>query len=52
MAEHADRQGYCFPSHRRLAYMCEVSESTVHRMIKVLVARKLVTIERRFNEDG
>lgn len=32
--------------------MCEVSESTVGRMIKVLVARKLVTIERRFNQDG
>ena len=34
LAEHADQSGYCFPGLQRLASMCEVSESTAHRMIK------------------
>jgi hypothetical protein len=52
LAEHADATGYCYPSLRRVAAMCEVSESTARRMIKRLVLRQLVTIERRVNANG
>lgn len=52
LAEHADQSGYCFPSLQRLARMCEISESTAHRMVNSLASRKLITIERRFNENG
>lgn len=52
LAEHADQFGYCFPGLQRLASMCQVSESTAHRMIRLLVSRNLITIERRFNENG
>ncbi len=52
LAEHADQSGYCFPSLQRLAIMCDISESTAHRMLKVLVSRELIAIERRFNTNG
>src|SRR4051812_1435860 len=52
LAEHADDDGYCFPGLQRLASMCGVSESTAHRMIRSLVSRDLITIERRFNKNG
>lgn len=52
LAEHADQSGYCFPGLRRLATMCEVSESTARRMIKLLASRGFVTVERRFNKNG
>lgn len=52
LAELADRDGVCFPSHAYLADSCEVSESTVRRMIRLLVSRNLLAIERRFRADG
>jgi hypothetical protein len=52
LAELADRDGACFPSHAYLADNCEVSASTVRRMIRLLVSRKLLVIERRFRADG
>src|SRR5687768_16265112 len=52
LAEHADQSGYCFPSLQRLARMCEISESTAHRMVNVLAHRKLIAIERRFSDNG
>ena len=52
LAELADRDGVCFPSHAYLADSCEVSESTVRRMIRLLASRKLLVIERRFRADG
>ena len=52
LADLADDSGYCFPSHDHLMKMCEISERTVRRMITLLVAAKLITIERRFNGNG
>jgi hypothetical protein len=52
LADLADHAGYCFPSHRYLAYVAEVSDSSVRRLISELVARELVAIERRFNQNG
>jgi hypothetical protein len=52
LAELADRDGVCFPSHSYLADTCEISESTVRRMIRLLVSRNLVAAERRFHFDG
>ena len=52
LADLADDTGYCFPGHEYVANKCEVSQRTVRRMIALLVARRLVTIERRFNSNG
>lgn len=52
LADLADAEGVCFPSHAYLADSCEVSESTVRRMIRLLITRNLVTVERRFHRDG
>lgn len=52
LAEIANPTGYCFPSHAYLAESCELSESTVRRMIKLLASRKLLTIKRRFHKNG
>ena len=52
LADLADRAGYCFPSHQYVAYVAEISKSTVRRRINELLIRKLVAIERRFNQHG
>ena len=52
LADTADESGYCFPSHAHLAHKCELSESTVRRMLNVLASRKLLRIEPRFNQNG
>ena len=52
LADLADAEGVCFPSHARLADSCEVSESTVRRMIRLLISRNLIAVERRFRGDG
>jgi len=52
LADMADEAGYCFPSHDHLAHKCEVSESTVRRMLNMLASRKLLRIEPRFNQNG
>jgi DNA-binding FadR family transcriptional regulator len=39
LADDADDRGFCFPSHRRIARKCSVTERSVRRMIGVLAAR-------------
>jgi hypothetical protein len=48
----ADDRGYCFPSLAYLVFVCEISESSVRRTIKELIARKLVAIEPRYSDNG
>jgi len=49
--DEADDRGFCFPSHRHLAYKCSISERGVRRMIGLLVTHHHVSIECRFKKD-
>jgi hypothetical protein len=52
LAHLANKHDLCWPSIAYLADVCELGESTVRRMIQELAARKLLTIERRFGDNG
>ena len=42
LAEHADPDGYCFPSYERIARMCDCDRSTVYRRLDRLTSLGLV----------
>ena len=52
LADEADDSGFCFPSHRRLAWKCTASERTVRRMVTLLASQHHLEIEPRFAKDG
>lgn len=49
-ADNEDRT--CYPSIKRLADDCEISESSVKRHLKTLADRKLITIETQLRDNG
>lgn len=49
---HNGETGECFPSHKRLAKLCECSDRDVRRQINKLVDLGLVTIENRSRDNG
>jgi hypothetical protein len=51
LADEADDNGFCFPSHRRLAWKCTISERTVRRMISLLASQSFLSVESRFAKD-
>ena len=51
LADEADDTGFCFPSQRRLAWKCTISERTARRMVSLLASKSYVTIEPRFAKD-
>src|SRR5262252_10246152 len=51
LADEADDSGFCFPSQRRLAWKCTISERTARRMVSLLASKSYVTIEPRFAKD-
>lgn len=51
LADEADDRGFCFPSVRRLAGKCSITERSVQRIMRVLVARAYVSVEQRFRKD-
>src|SRR4051812_37153074 len=51
LADEANDQGYCFPSHRHLSDKCNISERTVRRMLGLLIDGDLVSIEHRFRSN-
>ena len=51
LADDADDNGFCFPSQRRLAWKCTISERTARRMVSLLASKSYVTIEPRFSKD-
>ena len=52
VANLADENGFCFPSHAYLARVTEMSERSVQRSIERLVAAGLLTKQKRFNDNG
>jgi hypothetical protein len=52
LRRHADQRGVCFPSRRRLAALCQMSESTLDRSMKELVQIGALRMERRQTDDG
>ena len=47
LADEADDTGFCFPSQRRLAAKCSVTDRTVRRMLVELETKGCVMLERR-----
>lgn len=52
IADEANDDGYCFPSHRRLAEKCSINERSVRRMIGLSTADGYVVVKHRFNKRG
>jgi hypothetical protein len=48
LADEADDAGFCFPSHRRIAQKCSLSDRSVRRMIAALSAAGYVAVASRF----
>lgn len=51
LADEADDRGFCFPSVRHLAHKCSISERSVQRIVRLLVAHAYVSIQARFRKD-
>jgi hypothetical protein len=52
IADEANDEGYCFPSHRHLAQKCSINERSVRRMIGVSAADGYVVVKKRFTNRG
>ena len=52
LSDEADDRGYCFPSQRRLAEKCSITERSVRRMLALLVELERIGVEQRFKKDG
>ena len=52
LADEADDDGYCFPSQRRLAAKCSITDRTVRRVLLELTTKRYVSLEVRRRGDG
>ena len=52
LADEANDEGLCFPSQRRLASKCSITDRTVRRMLVELEAKGYVRLEPRQRADG
>jgi len=52
LADEADDDGYCFPSQRRLAAKCSITDRTVRRALLELTTKRYVRLEVRRRADG
>jgi len=52
LADEADDDGYCFPSQRRLAAKCSITDRTVRRVLLELTTKGYVRLEMRRRRDG
>jgi hypothetical protein len=52
LADEADDDGYCFPSQRRLAAKCSITDRTVRRVLLELTTQRYVRLEVRRRGDG
>ena len=51
LADEADDSGFCFPSHRRIAMKCSISDRTVRRVLSELEAAGYLSVETRYRGD-
>lgn len=51
LADEADDMGFCFPSHRRLATKCSITDRTVRRILGELADRGFLVVETRHRPD-
>jgi hypothetical protein len=49
LADEADDSGFCFPSHRRIAQKCSITERSVRRLIRLLATDRYLVVQQRFN---
>ena len=49
---HNGETGDCYPSLSRLAKCCEMDKSAVHRHIGTLTTKGLISVKRRWRDDG
>jgi Helix-turn-helix domain len=49
LADEANDTGFCFPSHRRIAQKCSITERSVRRMIRLLADGHYLIVQQRFN---
>lgn len=47
LCHHANQDGKCFPSRKRLAELCGVSVDMIDKMVKLLVEKNLLTKQKR-----
>ncbi len=52
LADAADDQGVCWPSVPTVAVKCRVSDRTIRRVMRTLVARRLMISDQRYRKDG
>lgn len=52
IADNANDSGVAFPSIKSLAKHCSISQRTVQRIIQSLAAEGLITVEKRYRDDG
>jgi len=52
LADIADDQGVCWPSHPILAAKCSLTDRSVRRVLTLLQAQDLVVVEPRFKTNG
>ena len=52
LADAADDDGECYPSHKWLGRKCNVSDRTVRRVLALLQHQGLLLVQSRFHGDG
>jgi predicted ArsR family transcriptional regulator len=52
LADHADREGKCWPSVARLAEYCGITDRNVRKHMVVLVKKGLVEVQPRYDPEG
>jgi hypothetical protein len=52
LADIADDQGVCWPSHKTLARKCTLSDRTLRRVLTLLQSQQLLEVASRVRKDG
>jgi hypothetical protein len=52
LADIADDQGVCWPSHKTLAFKCTLTDRTIRRMVLLLQTKRLLYVQQRVRKDG
>jgi len=52
LCDHANEEGFCFPSHRKIADKCDLSTRSIKRIEAELVEKELLAKVPQFRKDG